>query len=130
MVLRSEGFKEFVGTVVDVTLESNDLTEEKLMQYHISIKPEGKVIKGKTGMIHEWIRLTKTAKEDSVPEGSVLDNYLKMIEMIIPAAKRAATLDEAFGLLKGKKFLWKKVKLGKAYAGHEAKEYWVCTALK
>jgi hypothetical protein len=113
-----------------VTLESNDLTEEKLMQYHISIKPEGIDIKGKTGMLHEWIRLTKTTKEDSVPEGSVLDGYLKMIEMVLPAAKKAETLDEAFGLLKGKRFLWKKMKLGKAYSGHEAKEYWVSVQLK
>lgn len=132
MVIRVEPkmFDDFVGTVEDVQLESNQLGEESTQQYHISVKAEDVEIKGKTGLIHEWIRMSKTAKEDSVPQGSVLDRYLSQIELVVPEAKEAETLKDAFDLLKGKKFQFKRMKLGKSFEGHEARNYWVPFAAK
>jgi len=122
-------FEEFVGTVKNVTKESNQLEGQATEQYHLEIDAEGIEIKGKTGLIHEWIRLSKTAKEDTIPEGSVVDRYLQQIELCLPEAKKAKNLSEAFAMMKGKKFNFKKMKLGRAFEGHDAREYWVCQAL-
>ena len=116
--------ESFTGVVQDVQLESNEVGDNKTNQYHISIKAKDVEIKGKTGLIHEWIRLPPTAKEDSIPQGSVVDRYLQQLEVAVPEAKDAKTLADAFALMKGKTFKFKRMKLGKAFEGHEARNYW------
>lgn len=120
---------EFTGTVQDVQLESNEVGDEETNQYHISIKADDIDVRGKTGMIHEWIRMSKTAKEDSIPQGSVVDRYLQQLEIAVPEAKKAKTLADAFDLMKGKKFKFKRMKLGKSFEGHEARNYWCPVSL-
>jgi hypothetical protein len=120
-------FSEFTGLVKNVTKESNkvgDMTEAT-EQYHIEIEALDKEIKGKTGHIHEWIRLSKTAKQDTIPTGSVVDRFLQQLEIVFPEVKNSKTLDEAFNVLKDKKLKFKKMKLGKAFEGHDAREYWI-----
>lgn len=121
-------FEEFTGVVVDVQLEQNQIGENETAQFHITMKPEGMEIKGKTGFLHEWIRFSPQAKEDLIPEGSVMDKYLTQIELLIPEAKKAKTASEAFGLLKGRKFLFRKAKLGRSFQNQPAREYWLCVS--
>lgn len=127
--VENKALEEFVGVVQDVQLESNSVGDNDAAQYHITIKAEDIEVKGKTGLIHEWIRMSKTAKEDSIPQGSVIDRYLQQLEIVLPDAKKSKTLAEAFSLMKGKKFKFKRMKLGKAFEGHEARQYWVVISL-
>lgn len=125
MVERTEarGFEEFTGTVADVHMEESSVNGEMQKQCHISITPHDVTVKGKTGLMHEWIRLPEGAAENTVPEGSVADKFLAQLELMDSKVK---TLDvaEAFAWLKGRTFLWKKVRHGKSYQGYAAKEYW------
>jgi len=124
--IESGGLEEFNGTVVSVEAETG---VDERVQYHIKIDPEGIEVKGPTGALHEWIALSKTASETGVPQGSVVERYLTQIEICISAAKKANTVKEAFELMVGKKFRFKKIKLGKDFDGHKAKEYMVPVAL-
>ena len=128
MVKRQEntGLAEFTGVVKSVQKEQG-LDADK-QQYHITIEPEGIEIKGTTGMLHDWYPLSPKCTEDSVPEGSVMDRMLTQIEICVSEAKNVATIKEAFDLLVGKKFKFKKIKLGKEFDGHAAKEYIVPVA--
>ena len=72
----STGLEEFKGVVVDVVLEKNTFGDTDNDQYHLTMKPEGIVMKGKTGFIHEWVRLSAKATQKSVPEGSIIERYL------------------------------------------------------
>jgi len=129
--VESKAFTEFTGTVKSVASESNQIGDTPATeQYHIQIDAEDVEIKGKTGLIHEWIRMPPTAKPNSIPQGSVVDRYLQQVELVVPEAKDAETVEAAFALLQGKKFLFKRMKLGKAYEGHEAREYFVPVTLK
>ena len=87
------------------------------------MKPEDLEVKGPSGAMHEWIGLSKKATEDKVPQGSVMDRYLTQIEMLIDGADKAKTIGEAFAMMVGKKFRFKKIKLGRDFDGHKAKEY-------
>jgi len=128
MVERSEntGLSEFVGKVKSAELETG-LEDRK--QYHIVIEPEGIKVSGPTGALHEWIGLSDKATEEKVPQGSVMDRYLTQIEICISEAKKAPTVGAAFNLLVGKKFRFKKLKLGRDFDGHKAKEYIVPVSL-
>jgi hypothetical protein len=121
----SQGLEEFKGIVAEVVLEKNTFGDAESDQYHITMKPEGLQMKGKTGFIHEWVRLSTKATQKSVPEGSIVERYLSQLEVVLPEAKKAKTLDEAFSLMKGKKFLFRRVKLGRAFEGKPAREMWV-----
>jgi hypothetical protein len=116
---------EFEGKVVDVVLEKNTFADSESSQYHITMSGENIEVKGKTGVIHEWIRLSPKTTEESIPEGSIVDKYLTQLEIVLPEAKKAKTLADAFVLMKGKTFLFKKVKLGKAFEGHPARALWL-----
>ena len=121
--------EEFDGEVVDVVLEQNTYNDDASSQFHITMKPTSVEVKGKTGLLHEWIRMSPKSTEEVVPEGSVLDKYLTQVEMIVSEAKKAKTLTEAFKCIVGKKFTFKKVKLGRSFEGHSAREYWTPTVL-
>jgi hypothetical protein len=124
--VESKGLSEFVGIIEDVQLEEG-IEERK--QYHLTIKPIDIEVKGATGKFHEWVPMSPRAKEDSVPQGSVMDRYLSHVEICISAAKKAQTIGAALGMLKGKKFKFARLKLGKDFDGHPAKEYIVPVAL-
>lgn len=127
MVKRSESkgvLEEFEGTVKDVVFE----TVEGRRQYHITIDPKDIEIKGPSGMLHEWVPMSPKAKEDDIPQGSVMDRYLTQVEICIREAKTASTVTQAFGLMKGKTFRFQRLKLGKDYDGHAAKDYIVPVA--
>ncbi len=117
-------FEEFEGVVEDVKLEPTNLKGEEGEQYHIIIKPTNVEIKGKTGMMHEWIRVTAKATDESVPEGSVLHRFLTELWTVDKETKSMGTHTEMFNALRGKKFKWVKKTLGKSFDGHDAKEYW------
>lgn len=118
-------FEDMEGTVTSVEYEQSALGNG---QYHIKIDPVNFKVKGKTNLMHEWVPMSKTATEEAVPQGSVMERYLTQIEICVPAAKRASTIKQAFGLLVGKKFRFAKIKLGKDYDGNPAKEYIVPVA--
>ena len=126
MVERTEAqFNEFEGEVVDVQLE--EPTKKGMsQQYHLQMKPSTKEIKGKTGLLHTWIRLTDTCTETSVPRGSVIDRYMEALEDIHGEdVKELKTIQEVFEFMKGKSYLFKTKVLGRAFQGHEPSEYWV-----
>jgi len=122
MVLRTESgmSSEFIGTVESVELEQGI---EDRKQYHVVIDPEDITVKGATGRMHEWIPMSPKAKEDALPQGCVMDRYLLQLEIVIKEAKKKATVKEALQLMVGKKFKFSKIKLGKDFSGHPAKEY-------
>jgi len=128
MVERAEqkGLEEFEGTVESIEFETGI---EDRKQYHIYIDPIDIEIKGATGKLHEWVPMSPKATEESVPQGSVMDRYLTQVEICISAAKKSKTIKEALGLMKGKKFKFKRLKLGKDFEGHPAREYIVPVAL-
>ena len=124
---KAEGIEEFEGKVNEVVAEDNEMEGKTSEQYHLSITPiDADLLKNsKTGMMHEWIKIPPTATAGSVPEGSVLDRFIQELEILDSELKQAVTHREALIWLKGKTFLFKKKKLGKAYGGYEAKEYWI-----
>jgi len=127
IVERSEarGLEEFEGTVDKVEFEVG--TEER-RQYHIYIKAIDIEVSGPTGYMHEWVPMSPKATEESVPNGSVADRYLTQMEICVPAIKRTKTLKEAFQLLVGRKFRFQRIKLGRDFEGHPAREYIVPVA--
>lgn len=128
-VKESQGFDRFEGTVEDIKVEPTEYKDKDGntitgTQYHMYIKPTNIEVKGKTGQMHEWIRVPQTATEEEVPEGSVLHRYLTELWTVMPELKKKDTIPETFLELKGKKFLFVKKVLGKAFEGNAAKEYW------
>jgi hypothetical protein len=117
--------EEFEGRVIDVVLEKNQFADSESDQFHVTMEGLNIEVKGKTGVLHEWIRLSPKTTQESIPEGSIIDKYLTQLEIVLPEAKKAKTLNEAFGLMKGKVFLFKKIKLGKAFEGHPARAVWL-----
>jgi len=122
-------FEEFVGKVENILLEDSMYEGESFKQYHLMLKPKDKEIKGKTGQIHEWIKISPKTTDTSVPEGSILDRYLQQIEILFAEAKQKQSHIEAMQLLIGKSFKFKKIKLGQSYEGKEAKMYWTPVGL-
>lgn len=128
MVERIEnvGLEEFKGTVKSVEQETGI---EDRRQYHIKIDAIDVEVGGATGLLHEWVPLSPTATEEAVPQGSVLDRYLTQVEICISEAKKASTVEEALNMMVGKTFKFKRLKLGRDYEGHKAKEYIAPVAL-
>ena len=123
MVERNEsgkGIDEFEGIVEKVEFEAGI---EDRKQYHITINPTSIAVKGSTSRMHEWIPMSPKSTEESVPQGSVMDRYLTQVEICVSAAKKAPTVKGALGLMIGKKFRFKRLKLGKDFDGHAAREY-------
>lgn len=130
MVERTEAtFDRFEGEVAEVQLE--EPTKEGMQkQWHIQIKALKKEIKGKTGLIHCWVRETDTTTGESVPRGSVIERYLTELEDIHgDEIKNLKTVKECFEFMKGKKYLFKSKVLGRAFEGHEPAGYWVPSKL-
>lgn len=123
MVLRQEStgkLEEFEGIVEKVELE---MGIEDRKQYHITIDPTSVKVAGATGKLHEWIPVSQKSTEEKVPLGSVIERYLQQVEICISEAKKAPTIKEALNLMVGKKFKFKKIKLGKDFEGHPARDY-------
>ncbi len=123
---KSEGLEEFEGTITDVSIDPSTNKDIEGDQYHIQMEPVDKELlkESKTGCMHEWIKIPPTATPESAPEGSILDRFVQELEILDSSLKNVKGHKEIFESLKGKKFLFKKKKLGKAYDGHEAHEYW------
>ena len=122
----SQGLQKFDAVVKTVEAETG---AEGRTQYHITMEPIGIEITGATGVLHEWVPMSATATEDSIPQGSVLDRYLSQVEICIDEAEKAKTVEKALKLMVGKKFTFKKMKLGKDFDGHKAREYAVPVAV-
>jgi hypothetical protein len=118
------GLESFEGKVVDIVLEKNTFQDTESDQYHISMEPTTLAVKGKTGFLHEWLRLSPKTTQTAVPEGSVVERYLAQVELCIPEARKEKTLDAALKLMKGRLFEFRKVKLGRSYEGRPAREVW------
>lgn len=117
---------EFSGTVDAVKCEPGF---EGRMQYCISIIPSDVDVSGSaTQRLWEWYPMSATCSEEGVPNGSVMERILTQIEIVLPAAKKAKTLSEAFNLLVGRKLRFQRIKLGRDFDGHAAKEYIVPVA--
>jgi len=115
----------FVGTVIAVNKVHGNYGEE----FDIQIKPEEIEVKGPTGCFHEFLRMSKNATEESVPEGCIMDLYLRDLEMVIPEVEKAKTVSEALNMMMTKKFTFRKKVLGKAFKGHDASKHWVPISL-
>lgn len=121
----SSGLEEFQATVREVQKEEGTNGP----QYHFFLTPEDVKIQGKTGELHEWIPLSKTSSEDAIAKGSVLDGFLRQLELCMPEAKKAATISDAFALMIGRRFQFQRLELGRAYEGNPARQYSVPTKL-
>ena len=116
---------EFEAVVESVELE-HGIEERK--QYHIVMNPTSIEVAGKTGRMHEWLPVSPRATEEAVPQGSVMDRSLTQVEICVKGAKSSKTIKEELGLMVGKKFRFKKIKLGKDFNGQPAREYSVPVA--
>jgi len=117
-------FTEFKGQVVEVAKEQSGLGSGDKFQYHIKILPTEKEIKGNTGFMHEWLPISATASDNSIPEGSILDKYITEIELLIPKTKLMENVDDVMQEMVGKTFLFVQKKLGRSFSGYDAKQYW------
>lgn len=129
MVKRAEasgGLDEFEGIVEKAEFES---AFGDRRQYHLTIDATNVEVGGATGKLHEWVPMSATCTEDIVPPQSVMDRYLQQLEICIKDVQKAETLADAFKLVVGKKFKWKKMKLGRDFEGNKAKDYFVPVAL-
>jgi len=128
MVERTKGemIESFEGTCSKVEIVPDQMNEGS-EQIHLELQPDDETIlkESKTGRFHEWLRMTKTATETTVPEGSKIDAYLKEVETVVPATKKAKKVFEAFKMLEGKKFKFVRKTLGRSFKGHEAKPSFV-----
>ena len=130
MVERTEaqGFDEFTGLVENVELEVAT-EEDRQDQYHITIDPIDVQVQGKTGKMHEWIRIPGSSTKSSVPQGSVIDAYIRALERLDGAVKKLKDVSEVFAYMKGRKFKFNREKLGKAFGDYKAADYWVPVSL-
>jgi len=120
--IQATGLDEFPGTIRLIEVVEGNFGP----QYHLELVPTDKdLIKGKTGAFHEYIRITPKATDAEVPEGSILDLYLREVESTFKEAKKAETVLDALNCMKGKKIVFRKKILGKAFGGHNASEHWV-----
>jgi len=112
---------------VEAIVESVELEHgiEDRRQFHVTMNPTSIKVGGATGKLHEWIPLSPRATEEIVPQGSVMDRYLQQVEICIKEAKAAQTVTKALKLMEGKKFEFKRLKLGKDFNGQAAREYFV-----
>jgi hypothetical protein len=116
----SSGLTEFQGKVLSIVAEDG---VEGNKQFHVEIEPIDVKVAGKTGKLHEWIPLSHSSSNDAVAKGSVMDLYLRQVEIVVPAAKKAQTVEAALKLMIGKKFQFSKMELGRAYQGNAARQY-------
>jgi len=58
-----------------------------------------------------------------------MDRYLQQMEICISDVKKSETVADAFALIVGKKFKFKKMQLGRDYDKYKAKDYFVPVAL-
>lgn len=119
---KSEGLDSFTGIVDSVNLEQSDNGP----QYKITMNTDI----SKSGKMYEWVNIPEKATETTVPEGSNIDKYLQEIEIAIPKAKDAPTVEEALKVMVGKNIRFVRKKLGKSFTGedgvtHDAKNFWV-----
>ncbi len=123
---KSEMVEEFDGVCDNIEIVPDQLNEGQ-EQFHLEIKPDDdEILKGsKTGKFHEWLRITKTATAESVPDGSKMDRYLQEIEAVFPEAKGAKKVEDALRMFEGKHVHFVRKKLGKAYKGYDSKPSFV-----
>ena len=121
----NEVFTEFEGLIEDIVLENTTIDGREIKQYHLIIEATDKTIKGKTGKVHEWIKLSNHVTETSVPKDSTLDLYMQEIENILSDAKSCKSVSEEMNLLKGKKFHFTKKVLGREFEGKKPREMWI-----
>lgn len=110
--------EEFEGTVETVELKEGDYGP----QYEIVINPTSIEVGGETGKLRAWVGMSKTSSQDAVAEGSAMDSYLRQVEICLPDAKKASTVDEALGLLVGKNFKFQNIEHGRAFDGNPARK--------
>lgn len=122
----SGGLDDFEGTVESVALESGI---DNRRQYHITIDPTTLKIRGPTQRVHEWIPMSPRATEEAVPQGSVADRFLMQLEIALPEVKAIAKVGDALKRMEGKKFHFKRLKLGKDFEGKKARDYIVPVGL-
>jgi hypothetical protein len=118
--VESQGLQEFQGVVESIELEEG-LNDNK--QYHMIIEPTDIKVGGKTGKIHDWIPLSAKSTDDRIAKGSVMDGFLRQVEICVSGAKSAKTVSEALGMLVGNKFQFNRIELGRAYEGNAARQY-------
>jgi protein-tyrosine phosphatase len=98
---------EFNGKVVNITIEKD---KNEMSQYHLEILPLDLEIKGKTGYMHEWIRITKETTDTDIIEGSILDFYIQDLELCDKSVKNMKTHQEVLFFMKDKCFQFAKKK--------------------
>jgi hypothetical protein len=125
-IIESEGFSEFDAVVENVVVEKSKLKDAvNKEQYHITMKPLDKQIKGKSGVMHEWVQISEKSSEEQVQAKSALGQYIaQLIKLHGKQVKALETVTETMAFMKGRKYTFEKKELGSAFMGHPAKSYW------
>jgi len=118
------------GIVESVEKEISTFDDGEREQYHVLIKPTDQVgidfVAGsKTERFHTWVGISPSTEEDSIVEGSNLDNFIQCVEAAIPDSKKLKTHKEVMNYIVGKKFIWVLKRLGRTYQGKESREVYV-----
>lgn len=126
MVERTEakGLDEFEGTVESVEKVESKIDNSdgsKAYQYEVVMNTDA----SSTGKMYNWLRIPKTATEVSVPDGSVIDRFIQELEVLDRSLKKEENVKDVLDWMVGKKFRFVRKKLGKAFDGKEAADYWV-----
>ena len=125
-----EQIEAFDGKLEVLEVIEGEYNGENTKQLHLAFSPVDtptiEALKtSKTGMLHNFIRISPKTKDDEVPEGCNLDKYLIEIESVLPEAKKAKTYIEAIEMLKKHQIHYVYKKIGRAYQGHEGTSYFV-----
>lgn len=103
---------------------------EQKTQWHIIIKPTCKEgieqVKGtKTERFHAFITLSPKATDEQIPEGSIMDSYLKEIEIALPNTKKLTKVSEVMAAMVGHKFRWVLKKVGRDFEKYEGRKLYI-----
>lgn len=125
-----EQIEAFDGKLEVLELQEGEFEGTKTKQIHMAFRPLDETTKkaletSKTGMLHNFLRVSPKATDDEVPEGSNLDKYLIEVESVITSSKTAKTYMQAIETLKGKPIHYIYKKIGRAYQGYEGSSFFV-----
>jgi hypothetical protein len=128
--MKFEKIEEFDGRCEKIEIVEGTDDFEGTKQIHMAITPldeptKEKVADSKTKQLHNFISLKCNVDGTKVADGSNIEKYLIEIESLIPAAKKAATIIDAFRYLEKQPLHYVNKKLGKSFKGFEGKCYYV-----
>lgn len=127
-IKESEALTQFEGKIVGHEKKAGEFGE----QYIQELKPADPTLikNGKTGSFWNYLRVPPTATDDELPKDSVLQKFVEAVCKADKDLKKCNTVHELFSAMDKKSYLFSKMKLGKSFENHDARDVWVPVALR